>query len=219
LSLNEAIAKSPSIRRSLISYLQPAAKASEQYRSIRANIRLLFESQQMKSLLVTSPEGGEGKTTTVLNLAASMAVKGSKVLVVDANVRRPGVTSLFRMERLPGLTDALSGRAELKETVHPTEIGELDVMPAGTYGFGANDLLDDGLLSGIMQTLGNHYDIVLIDAPSVLEAFEVKALAHCCDAVLLVLELGRTREETALNAKLTLEFAGATLLGAVLNEK
>lgn len=219
MSLNEAIAKSPSIRRSLISYLQPAAKASEQYRSIRANIRLLFESQQMKSLLVTSPEGGEGKTTTVLNLAASMAVKGSKVLVVDANVRRPGVTSLFRMERLPGLTDALSGRAELKETVHPTEIGELDVMPAGTYGFGANDLLDDGLLSGIMQTLGNHYDIVLIDAPSVLEAFEVKALAHCCDAVLLVLELGRTREETALNAKLTLEFAGATLLGAVLNEK
>ncbi|WP_438434868.1 CpsD/CapB family tyrosine-protein kinase [Gorillibacterium sp. sgz500922] len=219
MNLNEAVASSLPARRSLISYLQPAARASEQFRSIRANIRLLFESQKKKSLLVTSPEGGEGKTTLVMNLASSMAVKGSKVLVVDANVRRPGITKLLGMERQPGLSDVLSGRKELKDTVHPTEIGELDVMPAGTYGFGANDLLDDGVLTGIMDTLGSHYDMVLIDAPSVLEAFEVKSLAHCSDAVLLVLEQGRTKEDAALNAKMTLEFAGATLLGTVLNEK
>lgn len=219
MALNETIAANVSFRKGMVSYLQPAAKVSEQYRSIRANIRLLFENQKMKSLLVTSPTGGEGKTTTVSNLAVSMAFKGSRVLVVDANVRKPSITAMFQMERMAGLTDALADRIELKETVHPTEIGELDVMPAGTLGSQAHDLMDNGRLAGIMETLGGHYDIVLVDAPSVLGAFEVKALANCCDSALLVLERGKTKEEAALNAKLTLEFAGAAILGAVFNEK
>ncbi|WP_058301188.1 CpsD/CapB family tyrosine-protein kinase [Gorillibacterium timonense] len=219
MALNETASARASFRKGLVSYLQPAAKVSEQYRSIRANIRLLFENQKMKSLLVTSPAGGEGKTTTVTNLAVSMAYKGSRVLVVDANVRKPSVTAMFQLERTAGLTDVLAGRKDLKDAVYPTEIGELDVMPAGTYGSEAHNLMDNGALAVIMQALNSHYDIVLVDAPAVLGAFEVKALANCCDAVLLVLEHGRTKEEAALNAKLTLEFAGATLLGAVLNEK
>ncbi|MEO3945374.1 CpsD/CapB family tyrosine-protein kinase [Gorillibacterium sp. CAU 1737] len=219
MALNEAIAAHASTRKGLVSYLQPAAKVSEQYRSIRANIRLLFESQKMKSLLVTSPVGGEGKTTLVTNLAVSMAYKGSRVLVVDANVRNPSITAMFGMDRLTGLTEVLAGREELKDAVQPTEIAELDVLPAGTYGTQSHDLMDTGALAVVMRQLGSHYDIVLVDAPAVSGAFEVKALANCCDSVLLVLEQGKTKEEAALNAKLTLEFAGAVLLGAVLNEK
>lgn len=206
------------LSKGLISYIDPESVASEQYRSIRTNIELLPVHEQLKLLMVTSPGYREGKTLTAMNLAVSLAQQGKRILIIDGHVKKADLSSMFNLSDHIGLTNVLSGKAELMDAVHPTDIGRLDVLPSGTCMDHISELLHPQAMQEIIDTGTEQYDMIIIDAPPVLHASEVKLLAHYCDGVVMVIRNGRTKNESAMNAKETLAFAGAKIVGIIMNQ-
>ncbi|NHC43076.1 CpsD/CapB family tyrosine-protein kinase [Bacillus sp. MM2020_1] len=206
------------LNRSLVTYLNPESIVSEQYRSIQANINFVMEDKKSRTFLITSPNKGEGKSTVAANLAVSLAQQKVKVLLIDANLRNPSVHSIFKIQNTSGLTDILTGRTNLYDEIHHTEIGRLDILPSGTVPFNPAELLSSPIMKDILATSLRSYNVVLIDSHSVLELTDTKLLASQCDGVVLVIRSGKTIQGKAIEAKKVLEFSKAKIIGAIINE-
>ena len=154
-------------KRNLISYTFPESKIAEEFRTIRTNIQIVSEQLKHKILLVTSPNSGEGKSTTAANLAVSMAQQKEKILLIDANFRHPSSHFIFNFPNLIGLTDVLTGKTPFEEAIVRTEIGRLKILPTGQIQ-GNSELLTSYMMGELLQKVSMQYDKVLIDAPSVL---------------------------------------------------
>ncbi|MFB9325044.1 CpsD/CapB family tyrosine-protein kinase [Paenibacillus aurantiacus] len=207
------------LSKGLTSYLHPESATAEQFRGIRASILLRQDGGGARSLVVTSPGRGEGKTTVAMNLAVSLAMKGSRVLLVDANLRRPDASGAFQLLDYPGLSDVLLASVELGDAARRTEMGRLDVLAGGRSRDMALDLLDSERMRAVIEAGRRNYDLVLIDAGAVLEASEAKTLAHFCESAVLVVREGRTNAKALGDAKATLEYAGAQVLGVIVNKR
>ncbi|MFK9089962.1 CpsD/CapB family tyrosine-protein kinase [Bacillus salipaludis] len=205
-------------KRPLVAYTHPESIISEQYRMIQANIKFSMNDKRSRTFLITSPSKGEGKSTTVANLAISMSQQKEKVLIIDANLRNPELHSIFKIQNSVGLTDILIGRTSFYDAVHHTEIGRLDVLPSGSIPMNPGELLSSPVLHEAFVTSLKSYDVVLIDSHSVLELTDTKLLANQCDGVVLVIQKGKTMIDKAIEAKKVLEFAKATLIGVVIND-
>ena len=166
---------------------------------------------------MTSPNSGEGKSTTAANLAVSMAQQKENVLLIDANLRHPSTHFIFNIPNSIGLTDVLTGKASFEEAVIRTEIGKLKILPSGRLQ-GNSELLTSYMMGELLQKVAGQYDTVLIDAPSVLGVAGINLLASQCDGVLLVIHKGKTNLEKAAEAKKILEFSNAKIAGVILNE-
>jgi len=208
----------PSKKRNLITHSFPASKIAEEYRTIRTNVRIVTNEQKNHVLLITSPNSGEGKSTTAANLAVSMVQQKEKVLLIDANLRSPSAHFIFNLTNTTGLTDVLIGRTTFEEAVLHTEIGRLSVLTSGDIPNNPAELLSSRIMKDLLQKVARLYDLVLIDCSSVLEVADTKILAGQCDEVLLVFHKGKTTIEKAAEAKKVLEFAKAKIAGVIMNE-
>ena len=206
-------------RVNLITYTNPESVISEQFRTIRTNIQFINGSQESTTLLITSPEKLEGKTTTAANIAVSMAQKKEKILLIDSNLRNPGLHYLFKVANNVGLTDVLLGDSSFEEAVNDSQIANLDILTSGAVLYNPAELFASERMQQLLKKVKSLYDIVLLDSTAVLDVTDTKIIANLCDGVVLVVRQDKTKLETALETKKVLNYANARIIGVIFNEK
>lgn len=204
--------------RGMRSFLVPRSKEAEAYRSIRTAVFFSAGKDRLKRLLVTSPMPGDGKSTMASNLAISMAASGKRVILIDADSRRPRQHRIFGRENTRGLNNILVGEAELEEAVIHTQVDGMDLLPCGTIPPNPAELLNSDAFRQLVETLGEHYDKVIVDSPPVLAVTDASIIGTCVDGALLVLRSGKNTRSAASKAKEQLLSVGTRLLGVALND-
>lgn len=199
----------------LVTITDPRSPVSEAYRSLRANLSFYSLDKPLRTLMVTSPAAGEGKSTTIANLAVTMAQSGRRTIVVDTDLRRPALHELFGAQMSPGLTDAMMAAAgELP--LQKTAVENLWLLSSGPKPPNPADLLGAERMAQIIGQLTEQADIVLFDAPPVMAAADAAILGARVDGVLLVIQAGKTRRDHSERARETLEKSRAHVVGAAL---
>ncbi|ASA26019.1 CpsD/CapB family tyrosine-protein kinase [Paenibacillus donghaensis] len=208
------------LNKSLIADLNPASPISESFRSLRTYIRqlALLQGSGGKVLLFTSAEGGEGKTTILSNLAVSFVQDGKKVAVVDCNLRKPGLHTVFAVEGSEGLAAYLGGRQEVKDIGVYGTLANLCVIPAGITNVSPPDLLGSDRMISLLEELRATHDLVLLDTPPAVEYSDARIIAPQADGVILVARQGKSKRESLRKVKSLLEQAGSTILGIAMNQ-
>ena len=200
---------------SLITLTDPRSPVSEAYRTLRTNLSFYSLDDPLRSLVVTSPAKNEGKSTTIANLAVTMAQSGRRTILVDCDLRRPGLHALFGLNSEPGLTNLVLD--EVREPpLQQTSVENLWLLASGPKPPNPADLLGSKKVDQIIQALVEQADIVLFDAPPVIAVTDAAVLGVKVDGVLLVLNAGKTRREHAARAREVLERAKVRLIGAAL---
>ncbi|WP_424767270.1 CpsD/CapB family tyrosine-protein kinase [Paenibacillus sp. sgz302251] len=207
------------VNKSLLALNHSHGFISEQYRTIRNNIQYAANGKKVRTLLVTSPSEGEGKSTATVNLAICMAQRGDRVLIIDANFRNPILHQIFNVQTSPGLSNVLGQQLDIREAIYTSEVEGLDILPSGLRYYNTTELLDSQLMVDVLEYAVLHYDIILLDCPPVLGVPDTSALVSKCDGVILLLRHGKTQQEQAKEAKRALLFAKANILGVILNQK
>jgi capsular exopolysaccharide synthesis family protein len=205
--------------RQLITKINPKSPISEQYRTIRTNIQFASVDNEIQSLIVTSSGPGEGKSTTAANLAVVYAQAGKKVLLIDADLRKPTVHYTFRLDNLTGLSNVLVGEKTIEEAANCTDIENLDVISCGPIPPNPSELLASKKMEQFIKDATGDYDLVIFDTPPVLAVTDAQILANMVDGSILVVRSKKTELESATKAKDILEPAKAKLLGTVLNDR
>jgi len=201
----------------LISHFAPKSPIAEAYRTLRTNIQYTHIDKPLRTLLVTSPGPGDGKSTSVANLAIVMAQMGTKVLLIDADLRRPVLHSVFKLDQRLGLSNVLAGRAEFSEAIAPTNIENLHVMTCGTLPPNPSELLGSSTMARTIESLKPEYEIVLFDSPPAIAVTDAAVLARLVDGVFLVVKAGYTSKQATFRAHSLLQQVKARVLGTLLN--
>ena len=204
---------------SLISHLSPKATVTEAFRSLRTSIHFSGVSKEKKVLLVTSNFPSEGKTTIIGNLAVTMAQTGARVLLVDCDMRRPSLHTLFKQEKVPGLSEVLAGDATADDVLHESGIPGLTFIPAGTTPPNPAELLGSEEMQRLLAGLRLRYDHVLLDAPPYLAVTDAPLLSAAADLMILVLQTERVPAKLAKQTVEMLLGINAPLAGVVINDK
>lgn len=199
----------------LITVMHPASPAAEAYRTLRTNLHFASLEDPLKTLLMTAPETGDGKSLVVANLAVVFAQAERRVVVVDADLRAPAQHTLFGLDNTRGLSSLLSGAVDAPP-VQETSLPNLRVLTSGPLPGNPSDLAYSGRMSQALAAIAADADIVLIDTPALGAVSDSAILASQVDGVLLVISAGKTRREHAQAAKDTLARARARVLGAVM---
>jgi capsular exopolysaccharide synthesis family protein len=199
---------------------KPGAAISEAYRALRTSVLLSLAEQPPKVLLVTSSQPGEGKTSTSLNLAATLAQKGSRVLLVDADMRRPGLSKALRMATGNGLSGILTGAYEYDETLLKRVEGldTLYLLSAGSRAPNPAELLCSIKMEKLVQTLRQKFDHVVIDSPPILPITDATIISTLVDGVIMVVESDKTSRAALNRACRVMEHSGGRILGTVFNK-
>jgi protein-tyrosine kinase len=206
-------------QRSLIAHHNSKSPIAEQYRTIRTNIQFASIDREVRTIMVTSSGPGEGKSTTAANLAVVMAQQGKRVLLVDADMRKPTVHYTFRANNTRGLTNVLTKQATLEEAAAPTEVDDLDVLASGPIPPNPAELIGSKAMDHMLETATTPYDAIIFDTPPVLAVTDAQIMANRCDGTILVVSSGKTENEAATQSKELLEKSKAKILGVVLNRK
>jgi capsular exopolysaccharide synthesis family protein len=206
------------IQAKLITLTDPRNPVVEAFRTLRTNLEFSSLDHPVKTLVVTSPGDGEGKSTTLANLAVTTAQSERTVCLVDCDLRRPSLHQLFGLSNEVGLTsmirdDSLRDAPPLQATPVPG----LRVLTSGPLPPNPSELLGSRRMEEIIASLSRQSDIVLFDAPPITMVTDAAVLATKVDGVLLVVSAGHTRREHARRAKALLEKVNARLVGVVLN--
>lgn len=205
------------MQRKLITEIYPKSPISEQYRTIRTNIQFSTVDHELRSILVTSSVPGDGKSTTVANLAVVFAQQGKKVLLIDGDLRKPTVHYTFQIPNTIGLTNVLTKQVPLSEAIRETTINNLYVLTSGPIPPNPAEMLGSSSMKELMSEVHALFDLVLFDSPPILSVTDAQVLANLCDGSILVVKSQQTDKEAAMKAKDLLNAANAQLLGVVLN--
>jgi capsular exopolysaccharide synthesis family protein len=201
----------------LVAGLAPKSLAAEQYRSLRTRLMQVEGAGALRSVLVTSPQKGEGKSVTAANLALTMAQElQRRVVLVEADLRKPSLQHMFGLPPGPGLAEYLAGTAELHDVMKVLTDQNLTLLPAGTAPVNPAELLGSTAMRRLLDHLRARFDRVLLDTPPVLPLADVAILAPLVDGALLVVRAGYTPKPAIENALRA--FDASRLLGVVLNE-
>lgn len=205
------------ISSTLVTRYTPRSPISEAYRAMRTNIQFSRIDNPLKTVVITSSAPSEGKSTTVANLAITTALMGVKTLLVDADLRRPVVHSLFGLEREPGMINVLAEKLPLEKVVRQSGIESLDILTCGAIPPNPSELLNTQRMRELIATLSSKYDLVLFDSPPVLTVTDTCVLGSRVEGVVLVVNSHSTDRRALNRAKILLSNVKANILGAVLN--
>ncbi len=199
----------------LITLTDPRSPVSESYRTLRTNLSFSSLDRPLKTLVITSAAPEEGKSTTIANLAVTMAQGGRKTILVDCDMRRPSLHTIFNLNPEPGLTNMLLDENS-PAPLQNTDVENLQVLTSGAKPPNPADLLGSNKLDKVIARLTETADIVLFDAPPVIAVTDAAVLGSKVDGVLLVVQAGKTRRDHAERAKEMLEKANVNIIGVTL---
>lgn len=189
----------------------------EAYKSLRTNIIFSNPVEGCRKLCVTSALASEGKSITVLNLAISFAETGQRVLLIDADLRRPNLSKLLAMKGSPGLSNVLANMSSDQDVINKDVFHHLDVIFSGDIPPNPSELLGHERMQKLLERLSGQYDYIFIDTPPVNVVTDACVLSRMLDGVLMVVRQGRSDSDAVAYAVSQLEFAEAKLLGFILN--
>ncbi len=195
----------------------PLFVVTEAYCTLRTAILLSRAEEPPKTILFTSATHSEGKTATVINTAIVFAQLGVKVLVIDADLRRPSCHQVLSVQRRPGLTELLTGLGESQELIQPTYTADLFLLSGGSAPPNPAELVGSGKMRETLASLREHYDYILIDSPPVMPVSDAVLLSTMVDGVVLVVDSRQPPKEVVRDACTRLNFARAKILGTVFN--
>jgi capsular exopolysaccharide synthesis family protein len=201
----------------LIAHDYPKSPIAEQYRLIRNNLHFSSVDKEIKSIVVTSPEPSDGKSTTSANLAIVLSQQEKQVLLVDTDLRKPSVHYAFNVSNLDGLTSVLAKEIELNQAIIKTYIPNLDILTSGPIPPNPSELLGSRSMETVMEDLKEKYEYIIFDTPPILAVSDAQVMANKCDGVVMVVASGKTKKDQAIKAKEFLEIANSLLLGVVIN--
>ncbi|KKO51006.1 CpsD/CapB family tyrosine-protein kinase [Paenibacillus sp. DMB20] len=203
----------------LIMQTNRRSRISEGYRNIRTNIQFSEWNGRRHVLAVTSTQAGEGKTTTISNLAVAYAHEGKRVLLIDADLRNPSLQDIFQSSNKTGLSNLLANQCSHAEVVRKTEIDHLSLITAGPIPPNPTELLSSGKLREYLEIWKGSYDIILIDTSPVMAVADGLIVSSMSDGVILVIQSGKVKREHILKSKERLGHVQAQIIGVVLNNK
>lgn len=206
-----------SVARKLVTVANPKAIVSEQFRTVRTNINFSATDEELKTLLVTSSAPSEGKSTSAANIAVVFAQAKKKVVLIDADLRKPTIHHTFHKTNGIGLSNLLTRQAALPAVVQPTEVEGLSIITSGPIPPNPAELLGSKTMDALLAELKDTFDMIIFDVPPVLSVADAQILANKCDGTILVLNSGTTEKDSALKAKEALETSKARILGTILN--
>ncbi|ASF40748.1 capsular biosynthesis protein [Halobacillus halophilus] len=204
--------------RSIIANDNPKSPIAEQYRTIRTNLQFASVDKELETMIVTSAGPSEGKSLTTANVAVVFAQQGKKVLLVDADLRKPTVHYTFRADNTSGLSNYLVRNRSLKELAKESRVENLDLLPSGPIPPNPSELLGSTMMEKLIEEAKEHYDMIIFDTPPVLAVADSQVLSKFVDGALLVVRSKQTEQEAAGKAKEQLEQSRANILGVVLND-
>ncbi len=199
----------------LVTLTDPRSPMAEAFRTLRTNVMFSGLDKPLSTLLVTSPAPEEGKSTTLANLAVTMAQGGRTTILVDCDLRRPHQHDIFGVPLQPGLSEAILNKVD-EPALLATAVEGLWLLPAGSQPASPADVLGSRRMENLIANLKARADFVLFDAPPVIAVTDAALLASKLDGVLLVVSAGQTRREHALQAKALLEKINVRIVGTVL---
>jgi polysaccharide biosynthesis transport protein len=195
----------------------PQSAVAESYRVLRTNLIFSVGKTESGVFVVSSAGPGEGKTTTVANLASSLALNGSRVLAVDADLRRPTMHKHFGLAKAPGFSDLIVGKAQASQVIQETRFKGLQVLPCGYVPPNPAELLGGASIKSILEAFRSHYDWVLIDTPPILGMADTPVLCPNVDGVVLVVGAEVSTRQAIHRALEQVASVGGRVIGAVLN--
>lgn len=203
----------------LVSHLDPKNPVSESYRSIRTNITYSKPDSEISSLLVTSPSAGEGKSTTVVNIAITFAQLGKRTILVDTDLRKPVLHKIFSVDREPGISNYIgdSKKYSFENIINETEIENLHMITSGKLFPNPSELIGSHRMKELISVLKEKYDIVLFDSPPVMPVTDSRMLSKETDGLLLIVKSGQTETMALERTVSLLKSVNAPLIGCVLN--
>lgn len=199
----------------LITLNNPKSPSAEAYRTLRTNIQFSNVDGNLQTICVTSSGPGEGKTTTATNLAETFAQAGNRVLIIDADLRRPRVHKVFKLSNHKGLTNVLANQYSIDDVTQVTGT-EVTVITSGPIPPNPSELLGSQKMKDIITQLKQLYDVIIIDAPPVGMVTDAAILSTIVDGTILVVASGKTEIDGAKRAKQLLENVGARIVGVVM---
>ena len=203
--------------RKLVTVSDTKSFISEQFRTIRTNITFSMPDQDLNTILVTSATPGEGKSTNAANLGVVFAQEGKKVLLVDADMRKPTLHYTFNVLNTLGLSTVLSRQHDMNNAIQETPLVGLSIIPSGPIPPNPAELLTSNTMDAFMEQVKRDYDIIIFDAPPILSVTDAQILSNKCDGTLLIVNYGEVEKDIVLKAKATLTASQAKILGVVLN--
>lgn len=195
----------------------PQSVWSESYRSLRTNIDFLRRSQPAQVIMVTSPCSGDGKTTTSSNLATIIAHAGKKVLLIDADLRKPSQDKIHNLKLDQGLSQVLLGVKSFASVIQPSSSANLDILTAGPIPTSPAELLASSRFAEFLEELRTLYDVVIIDTPPILAVTDASIISAAVDGILLVINAKKTRRFDAQHAVDAVNALGTAVFGVVIN--
>ncbi|BAN72291.1 CpsD/CapB family tyrosine-protein kinase [Lacticaseibacillus paracasei] len=200
----------------LVTYAEPKHVVSEQFRTVRTNIEFAGAAlDHCQVVMFTSSAMAEGKSTVSANVAVTWAQAGKKVLLIDANLRRPTVHATFRKLNLDGVTTVLTGKNKIDEVVEGTFVNNLSIISSGPVPPNPSELLNSKRMADLLKWARDKFDIVVLDAPPVLAVSDVQVLVPQTDGVVVVVNIGKTLKGDLRRTVEVLKLAKATILGSV----
>lgn len=202
----------------LITHKKPKAIVSEKFRGIRSNILFSTADDDVQTLLVTSDKPSSGKSTVSANIAVTYAQAGFKTLLVDGDMRKPTQHYIFNQNNITGLSNLIISKSTFEETVHATEVSNLDVLTSGPIPPNPSELIGSTNMLEIFEELKKQYDFILVDTPPVNTVTDAQLIGELTKNAVYIIDVENNNKESVKKGKELLEKSGTKILGAILNK-
>ncbi|MBJ6360267.1 CpsD/CapB family tyrosine-protein kinase [Paenibacillus sp. GCM10012307] len=201
----------------LVTLTNPKSPISEAYRTLRTNIQYSAIDTPIQVVMVVSTQMDEGKTTTITNLAIAYAQEGKRVLLIDADMRKPSIHHVFSLTNRVGLSSILSNQFNVQDVISDTTVDNLSIISAGPIPPNPSEMLGSQKLKVLVAEMREYFDMILFDTPPIMAVTDSLILSALCDGVVLVVQAGKVKKDLVKKTKASLQHVNAPILGTVLN--